>query len=451
MEPDADITMPDDQILARGRDMLELIRAASRSGSASVQWRDWLLDWSMRHEGLKRRMFSFISSLPDADTPRAFGALLKEYFTGHADVPWLLRTVARVACLAGPSAMRILQPMVQRRAEEMARRFIVGSTVGRTVENLGRLRTRGYAFTLDVLGESARTEAQGESYVRTYLKLLNRLGAAQDGWAGLVSGGQLDWGSAPRINVSIKPSALAPGGDLGAMFDRAGRIYQKVVELGGQLCVDMESLQLKDATYKLYRRLRTDVRFGDYDHLTLAVQTYLRDTDGDLAGLLDWAKARGTRISVRLVKGAYWDSEVAAAEARGQAPPVYTIKSETDAAFERAAVAILRNSDICHLACASHNIRSVCAVLETARALGVAPGGYDFQLLYGMARPLRNALVQTTARVRLYCPCGDMLTGMAYLVRRLQENSSNESILRQEFAPDADPADLLANPAAQVS
>jgi RHH-type proline utilization regulon transcriptional repressor/proline dehydrogenase/delta 1-pyrroline-5-carboxylate dehydrogenase len=329
----------------------------------------------------------------------------------------------------------------------MARRFIIGSSAARTVENLTRLRRRGYAFTLDVLGESARTDAQGESYVRTYLKLLDRLGEAQSRWAGLVSGRDLDWGSAPRINVSIKPSALARGGDLAAMSERAGRIYQKVIDLGGQLCIDMESLALKDATYELYRRLRDDVRFGDCDCLTLAVQTYLRDTDGDLAGLIDWAKSRGTRISVRLVKGAYWDSEVAAAEARGQAPPVYTIKSETDAAFERAAVAILRNSDICHLACASHNIRSVCAVLETAAAMGVDPGRCEFQLLYGMARPLRNALRQITPRVRLYCPSGDMLTGMAYLVRRLQENSSNESILRQEFDPSAAPSELLANPA----
>ena len=447
MEPDAHMSMPDDRILSRGRDILELMRAESRSGFASVQWRDWLLGWSMRHEGLKRRMFGFISSLPGADTPRAFSALLKENFVGSADVPWLLRTAARIACLAGPSVMRGLRSMVHRRAAEMARRFIIGSSAARTVENLTRLRRRGYAFTLDVLGESARTDAQGESYVRTYLKLLDRLGEAQSRWAGLVSGRDLDWGSAPRINVSIKPSALARGGDLAAMSERAGRIYQKVIDLGGQLCIDMESLALKDATYELYRRLRDDVRFGDCDCLTLAVQTYLRDTDGDLAGLIDWAKSRGTRISVRLVKGAYWDSEVAAAEARGQAPPVYTIKSETDAAFERAAVAILRNSDICHLACASHNIRSVCAVLETAAAMGVDPGRCEFQLLYGMARPLRNALRQITPRVRLYCPSGDMLTGMAYLVRRLQENSSNESILRQEFDPSAAPSELLANPA----
>ncbi|MDP6543640.1 MAG: proline dehydrogenase family protein [Phycisphaerae bacterium] len=447
MEVGANMTMPDERILARGREMLGLIDAAARSGLGRGGWQEWLLNWSMRHEGLKRRIFSFIASLPQADTPRAFGALLKEHFVAHGDVPWLLRAAARAARATGPLAMR----MVRGRAEEMARRFIIGASATQTVRNLTRLRRRGYAFTLDVLGESARSDACGERYVRTYLRLLDRLAAAQNDWTGLVSGGQFDWGSAPRINVSIKPSALAPGGDLAGMLDRAGRIYENVIALGGYLCIDMESLRLKDVTYELYRRLRTDTRFGDWAHLGLAVQTYLRSTDSDLTDLLDWARSQGVRISVRLVKGAYWDSEVAAAEARGVRPPVYTVKAETDAAFERAAVAVLRDHDICHLACASHNIRSVCAVLETARALGVPESHYEFQLLYGMAELFRIALLQTTPRVRLYCPHGDMLVGMAYLIRRLQENTSNESILRQEFAPDADPADLLVNPVAHVS
>jgi RHH-type proline utilization regulon transcriptional repressor/proline dehydrogenase/delta 1-pyrroline-5-carboxylate dehydrogenase len=451
MEVGANMAMPDDQILARGREMLGLIDAATRSGLGRGGWQDWLLNWSMRHEGLKRRVFSFIASLPQADTPRMFGTLLKENFVGHGDVPWLLRTAARAACMIGPSLMRVLQPIVRGRAEEMARRFIIGASAARTPANLTRLRRKGFAFTLDVLGESARSDAQGQCYVRTYLRLLDRLGEAQNDWPGLVSGGQLDWGAAPRINVSIKPSALAPGGNLTSMLVRAGRIYEKVIHLGGYLCIDMEALQFKGVTYELYRRLRTDKRFGDWPHLGLAVQTYLRTTDRDLEGLLDWARGRGVCISVRLVKGAYWDSEVAAAEARGARPPVYTVKAETDAAFERAAGAILKNHDICHLACASHNIRSVCAVLETARALGVPESRYEFQLLYGMAELFRIALLQITPRVRLYCPHGDMLVGMAYLIRRLQENTSNESILQQEFAHDADPVELLANPAAQVS
>jgi len=443
--------MPDKSILARGRELLGLIDSASRSGFGRGGWRDWLLDWSMRRQGLKQRMFSFISSLPRADTPRAFGALLREHFVGCEDVPRLLQAAARIACTGGPLMMRMLQPLVRRRAEEMAGRFIIGSTRSRTVRKLSSLRRNGFAFTLDVLGESARTDAQGQRYVLSYLKLLDRLAEAQDDWPALGSGGTLDWECAPRINVSIKPSGLAPGCDVQAMFDRASMIYRKVIDVGGYLCIDMESLRFKDATYELYRRLRTDKRFVDWPGLGLAVQTYLRDTDGDLAGLLDWARNRGVPISVRLVKGAYWDSEVAAAESAGARPPVYTLKSETDAAFERAAVRVLQNSDICHLACASHNIRSVCAVLETARALGVPESRYEFQMLYGMAELFRIALHQINRRVRLYCPCGDMLMGMAYLVRRLQENTSNESILRREFAPGVSPAELLANPAPQVN
>jgi RHH-type transcriptional regulator, proline utilization regulon repressor / proline dehydrogenase / delta 1-pyrroline-5-carboxylate dehydrogenase len=438
--------IPDEQILARGRELLGLIDAASRAGFAHGGWRDWLLNWSMRHEGLKEHMFNFIAILPKVDTPQAFAALLRESFVGHDDVPWLLRAAVRAVCLTGPLGMRILQPMVRQRAEEMARRFIIGSSASRTMGNLSRLRRRGFAFTLDILGESSRTGAQGQQYAQSYLRLLDSLAAAQRRWPGLVSGGKLDWGSAPRINVSIKPSALAAADDLQTMFDRAARIYEKVIALGGYLCIDMESLQFKDVTYELYRRLRTDARFAHWPHLGLAVQTYLRDTASDLTNLLVWARAQGVCISVRLVKGAYWDSEVSAAETRGARPPVYTVKADTDAAFERAAIAILDNSDICHLACASHNVRSVCAVLESARALNVPENRYEFQLLYGMAELLGVALRRITPRVRLYCPHGDMLIGMAYLIRRLQENTSNESILRQEFAANADPSDLLVNP-----
>ena len=178
MEVGANMAMPDEQILARGRELLGLIDAAARSGLGRGGWQEWLLNWSMRHEGLKRRVFSFIASLPQADTPRAFGALLREHFLGHTDVPWLLRAGARAASVIGQSAMRVLQPIVCGRAEEMARRFIIGASAAGTPANLTRLRRRGFAFTLDVLGESARSDAQGERYVRTYLRLLNRLGEA---------------------------------------------------------------------------------------------------------------------------------------------------------------------------------------------------------------------------------------------------------------------------------
>jgi RHH-type proline utilization regulon transcriptional repressor/proline dehydrogenase/delta 1-pyrroline-5-carboxylate dehydrogenase len=147
------------------------------------------------------------------------------------------------------------------------------------------------------------------------------------------------------------------------------------------------------------------------------------------------------------VKGAYWDYETVIAKQSGWKIPVYTIKAETDAAFERQTRKILENHDICHLACGSHNVRSISTVLEMAKTLGVPEDRYEFQVLYGMAEPVRKALLKVAKRVRLYCPFGELLPGMAYLVRRLLEHTANESFLRQSFAEDTDIAKLLEDPA----
>ena len=134
--------------------------------------------------------------------------------------------------------------------------------------------------------------------------------------------------------------------------------------------------------------------YGAYPHLGIAIQAYLRDTDRDLADLLDWSRRKGLPVSIRLVKGAYWDYEVLRARQNGWDLPVYRSKAETDAAFERAGRMILRNHDIAYLACGSHNIRSIAAVLTLAREFGVPDDRYEFQVLYGMAEPIRKGLLK---------------------------------------------------------
>jgi len=445
----------EEQIVGRGRELLRLIGGERPSVFRRGWWTGKLMAWATRREALKGRLFRFIESLPRLTTTAELGEAMREHFADRQDVPAIVRWPAGLARALGPVGLGVAGWVIRRNARAMAKQFIVGASLPQTVRNLGRLRRRGYAFTMDVLGEAVGSDAAADRYAEQYMAMLDALGRAQEGWAALGSraGGALDWGDSPRVNVSIKPSALTSRVDstdveatVGAMLGRLRGVYRKVVELGGAMCIDMENLPLKDITFELYRRLRADAEFRHWPHLTLAVQCYLRDTDADLAGLLDWARAEGLPISVRLVKGAYWDQEVATAESEGREAPVYTVKADTDAAFERAAGTVLRNHDICHLACASHNVRSVSAVLETARAWAVPADRYEFQSLYGMAEPFRNALLRTTPRVRLYCPHGDMLVGMAYLVRRLIENTSNESFLRQEFIDAESPEALLASP-----
>jgi len=441
-------------ILARGTEFFANIGDEVPSIFNKKWWVGKVMDWCMRNEHFKVQLFRFIDVLPYLTTDDSLSRHIQEYFARDENVPSVFRWGLKGARLGGRLAMKVLGKSIRKNLERMARNFIVGATVPETVKRLTKLRGRGFAFTLDVLGEATVGEKEADQYAEAYIALLEGLERAQQSWPPLGDGdGELDWGDAPKVNVSVKPSALYSQADpvdfegsVEGILARLKPIYRKVVGLGGFLCVDMEMRKLKNITLELYRRLRSDPELSDYPHLGVAVQVYLREGDDDIDQLLRWARREGLPISIRLVKGAYWDYETVVAGRSGWPVPVYTVKADTDAAFERNAEKILRNHDICHLACASHNVRSVCAVMEMARALEVPDDRYEFQALYGMAEPFRKALLRMTERVRLYGPHGELLPGMAYLIRRLLENTSNESFLRQTFVDSVEMNRLLAPP-----
>ena len=130
--------------------------------------------------------------------------------------------------------------------------------------------------------------------------------------------------------------------------------------------------------------------------------------------------------------------------------PVYLSKPETDANYERITRLLLENRAIVYPAFASHNVRSIAHAATYARKLGIFPGDFEFQMLYGMATPIRRALVKLGYRVREYCPIGELVPGMAYLVRRLLENTSNEGFLRAKFSANRSITELLADPVLQI-
>src|SRR6185503_11660883 len=145
--------------------------------------------------------------------------------------------------------------------------------------------------------------------------------------------------------------------------------------------------------------------------------------------------------------GAYWDYETIIATQRGWPVRVFESKSQTDAAFERLARRMLENE--AHVRCAfgTHSVRSIAACIGHAEDLGLPPNAYEFQMLYGMAEPIKRVLIDMGLRVRDYCPIGETLTGMSYLVRRLLENTSNEGFLRAAFSAGVNPEQLLRDPA----
>ncbi len=442
------------KIIARGKEFFSTISGEKPSIFNKGAWMGKAMEWSMQNEQFKIQMFRFVDVFPALTSSKLLTEHIREYFGDEKEMPPFLATGARVAGMFGSLGGALLNKAISTNIREMARQFIVGENSKEAVKNLERLRKDGFAAVVDVLGEATLSEEEAESYVATYLELLEALKSEQKNWGGLPGkggDGQLDWGHSPKVNIAVKPTALYClanpqdfEGSVLAIMARLERILLKTMELNGYLCIDMESYRHKEIILEVYRRLR--LRHRDYPHLGIVLQSYLRDTDQDLAELLAWGRDHQLQLSIRLVKGAYWDYETVKARQNDWEIPVWTIKAESDAAFERHARLILENQEICHFACASHNIRSISAVLEMAKELNVPEERYEFQLLYGMAEPVRKGILKIAGRVRLYSPYGDMVPGMGYLVRRLLENTANESFLRQSFAQDAEIERLLEDP-----
>lgn len=442
------------RIISRGKGMFAAIRHEKPSLFDTASMLGRIMEWAMEDDNFRTRLFRFVDLYPSLKTGEQITRHIREYFGSGDDLPPLLAAAVSSAGMLGSLGGTVLSAAIGSNIHQMAKQFIIGETIPEAVHNLEKLRREGFAFSVDLLGEATLSHEEAARYRDGYLELLTALKKAAGSWKPLPGSGTestLDWGDTPIINIAVKPSALYPladprdfAGSVEAILQAMIPIVEKARECEAFLCIDMEQTRMKGITLELYRRLRLLHR--DYPWMGVAMQSYLRDTDRDLEELLAWAKQEGTPIAIRLVKGAYWDYEMIRAAQNGWQPPVWAIKAQSDAAFERHSRMILERHDICHFACASHNIRSIAAALEIARELEVPPGRYEFQVLYGMAEPVRKVLLQQAGKIRLYAPFGEMVPGMGYLVRRLLENTANNSFLRRTFAEEAASDSLLQDP-----
>ena len=196
----------------------------------------------------------------------------------------------------------------------------------------------------------------------------------------------------------------------------------------------MESLDSREAVLELVLALLDEEEFADGPSAGLVLQAYLRDSPDQAAQVIDWAQ-RTTReppVTVRLVKGAYWDHELVQARQHGWPVPVFEDKHECDRNFESLTRELLTAWPSLRLAVASHNLRSVAHAIAFNRVSGGEDRNLELQVLRGLGDELQHALAARGFRVRTYCPVGDLVAGMAYLVRRLLENTSNESFLSEQ-------------------
>jgi RHH-type proline utilization regulon transcriptional repressor/proline dehydrogenase/delta 1-pyrroline-5-carboxylate dehydrogenase len=437
-----------------GRYLFENLRRRKASIFEKRWWEDRILSWAMGDEAVKVQMFRFVDVLPRLKTHEAVTRHLQEYFE---EVSSHLPGAARLVLdWAEPNTVlgRALAYNARTNATRMAQRFIAGSTVDEVSAAVGKLRKQGFAFTLDLLGEATISDAESDAYQQQYLNLIAGLAAQANEWP---EDCQLDndhLGTIPRVNVSLKLSALCshfrpvdPNGTTEEVLSRLRPILRAAREHGAYIHVDMEQYAFKDLTFDIFQQVLMEDEFRDFADVGIVVQAYLPDAEADLQRLLKWSKKRGTPVTVRLVKGAYWDYETVSAGLRGWQVPVFQEKWQSDVNFEKLARLLMENYSLLRPALASHNLRSLANGIAWARQLKVPIGAYEIQMLYGMAAEQAQLFAEMGHRVRIYTPFGELIPGMAYLVRRLLENTSNDSFLRHSLAENVTVESLFVAPA----
>jgi RHH-type transcriptional regulator, proline utilization regulon repressor / proline dehydrogenase / delta 1-pyrroline-5-carboxylate dehydrogenase len=430
-------SQPEERTREIGRELFARMDRQSGHGGARGRVYDSVMQWTMRDEALKTQLFRLIDVLPALRTPEQVARHVREHLLRpELHLPLPARAVLRASARSGLAAALVAWA-ARFGSMQMAHRFIAGADINAALGTARRLRQRRLAFTLDLLGEAVISEAEAEAYAGQYLRIIQELGPVVQKWEPAPQLDRAAFGPVPRLNVSLKLSSLTSHfdpmdaeGTARAVKERLRPLLTAARAHGAFVNVDMEQYAYKDTTLRIFREVMDEPDFRDWADVGIVLQAYLRDTEEDLETMLAWAEARRAPIWVRLVKGAYWDTEVILSRQHGWPVPVYTDKRETDAAYERLTDRLLANWERLRPAIAGHNVRSVSHALARAEALALPPGAVEFQTLYGLGDRLAAALSERGERVRIYLPFGELIPGLAYLVRRLLENTASQSFVR---------------------
>jgi len=444
-----DLDADQEKILKKGREIFRLMEAEPPALFDRRHWMGELINLVTQDPGLKVRLFRFIDVFPTLSTAEMVAEHLKEYFPDQEiRLPAFLK--ALLAGAASGPASGISAALLRRNIRLASQVFIAGESPLGALKSLKRIWDAGRTFSVDILGEAALSEKEAQHYLDFYLALIDLLAKTLPAWPSRVPDRENLF---PCVNISVKASSLysrlGPLNYEDSVEQLKGRlrtIFRQAREAGGFVNLDMEMYSLRNITLDAFKELLDEPAFRGWEGAGIALQAYLKETAGDLQRLAAWAREGHRRITVRLVKGAYWEYETVIAAQKGWPVPVFARKAHTDWNFERCTALLLANADCLTAAFGTHNVRSLAFALVMAEAYGLPAERFELQLLYGMAEPIKTALRTMGHTVREYTPVGELLPGMAYLVRRLLENSSNEGFLRQTFAADVGREALLAAP-----
>ena len=432
-------------VLARaiGQDLLKNMKNKTESIFNKTWWYKKLLSWTMKNDSLKTRLFHFIDVLPSLKTSQQIVSHLKEYFKDEESA------VLFSGVQLGGLTPALTANIIKKQINEMAKIFITGSTAEEALKAVKKMRGEGVSFTIDFLGEAIVSEKEAQKYQTLYLNLMDSFIQDSKKWKEDKNLDNDNLGQIPSVNISIKATSLYSQIKLEAweqskekIKDRLRPIFKKASENFIFLNLDMEQYEYKTLTLEIFKELLME--FKDYPHFGLVIQAYLKDSFSDLEDLIQFSKKRGQPFTIRLVKGAYWDSEVLNAKQKNWPIPVWIRKEDTDANYERCLRFLFKNYKEVKLAVGSHNVRSVAVALALHEECPKAC--LEFQTLYGMGDALVEPLKRRGYSVRFYTTVGELIPGMSYLVRRLLENTANQSFIRESFVENKDMEKLLSQP-----
>ncbi len=444
------VTVSDDDVLRTGREIAAAFKTPGLRPLRALD--DKAMDLAAQDAELRAALFRFVDVVPACrnldDLARHLTGFLQEV---NAPPPPIAVAMRMGASRPGRAALGAAAVAGVR---HMAHRFIVAETPAQAQPVLGELWHRGVASSVDLLGEATVTAAEADRYAQRCAAALEQLTTV---YAGMPARPELERDSVgvlPRANLSVKVSALTPllRPDAPALgqrdaAERLRPLLRDGKRLGAHVHIDMESFDSREAVTDLVLELLAEPEFADGPSTGVVLQAYLRDSPALCDRLVAWAATteRAHPLVVRLVKGAYWDHEVVEARQHGWTVPVFEVKAESDRNFEALTVKLLGARPHLRVAIASHNLRSVAHAVACNRASPAADADLELQVLRGLGDQLQDALAANGLRVRTYCPVGDLVAGMAYLVRRLLENTSNEGFLSAQ-AEGVGLEELLAAP-----
>ncbi|MBS3798414.1 MULTISPECIES: bifunctional proline dehydrogenase/L-glutamate gamma-semialdehyde dehydrogenase PutA [unclassified Pseudoalteromonas] len=323
----------------------------------------------------------------------------------------------------------------------MGKQFVMGQTIDEAIERAAETESKGYVYSYDMLGEGARTMRDAERYYNSYVTAIHAIGKAANGRGPVKSPG-----------ISVKLSAIHPRYE----FTHRERVMEEIVpklkdlallakqyDIG--LTVDAEEADRLDISLDIIEAVFSDAELGDWQGFGLAVQAYQKRAIFVIEWLTDLARRVGRKLMVRLVKGAYWDTEIKTTQQDGLDHfPVFTRKATTDVSYKACAIKMMDARDALYPQFATHNAYTAATILEVAKGDNE---GFEFQRLHGMGESLFDQIViKEKIQCRVYAPVGQHEDLLAYLVRRLLENGANSSFVNAIVDTSKPVEELLPDP-----